>query len=133
MLNKQQALAAMDAHIVRVEAERKRRLERRTRRFTILYPALRGVPPEDREAIALRAGKDAARRWPLYAIAALAILGIGAAILVPDNALKSAIVLRVAAAVLVLEIFFGVIFYRRMRAFIAREVAAMDRNPGRSG
>jgi hypothetical protein len=133
MLNKQQAMAAMDAHIMRVEAERKRRLERRTRRFTFLYPALNDVPPEEGEAIALRAGQHAARRWPLYAIAVLALIGIGSAILLPDDTLKSAIVLRVAAAVLGLEIFFGVIFYRRMRAFIAREVAAMGGNQGRSG
>jgi hypothetical protein len=124
MLNKEQALAAMDAQIIRVEAERKKRLERRTGLFTRLYPALRNAPLEEREAIVERARKHSIRRWPLYAIATLALAGIAAAMFLPDDALKSEIVLRVSLCVLAAELVLAAIFYSHMRSFIARDVAA---------
>ena len=124
MLNKDQALAAMDAQIIRVEAERKKRLGRRTALFTRLYPALRNAPLEEREAIVGRARKHSIRRWPLYAIATLTLAGIAAAMFLPDDAMKSEIVPRVAVFVFIAEAIFAAIFFSHMRSFIARDVAA---------
>jgi len=127
MLNKDQALAAMDAQIIRVEAERKRRLERRTRHLTRLYPALKLAPLEQRQAIVFNAGRHTLRRWPIYAVAALVLAGIGAALFFPDSALSSTLVLGISATVLTLVLVLGVIFYRRMRGFVEQEVAAKFR------
>lgn len=115
MLNKDQALAAMDAQIIRVEAERKRRLERRTGLFTRLYPALRKAPLDAREAIVERARKHSIRRWPLYAMATLTLAGMAAALFLPDDAQRSEIVVGVAVLVLVAEAAFAAIFHSQMR------------------
>jgi len=66
VLNKDQALAAMDAQIIRVEAERTRRLERRVGRFRVLYPALRQVPLEEISHLVEEGRRYAGRRWTTY-------------------------------------------------------------------
>jgi hypothetical protein len=133
MLNRDQALAAMDAQIIRAEADRKFRLERRTRHLTMLYPALRHAPLEERQALVLGASKLLLRRWPIYAIAAIALTGIGVAILMPDSALGPTLVLGIGVLVLVLECALAVLFYLRMRSFVEREVAARFRSDTEQG
>jgi len=66
MLTKDQALAAMDAQIIRVESERKRRLERRVSRLNFAYPSLRHVPIEERIGLVQTANLYAIRRWTAY-------------------------------------------------------------------
>jgi len=70
MLTKDQALAAMDAQIIRVDAERAQRLARRTARWTVLYPALKRVPPAARYELLGEARRHTSRQWLLYVIAA---------------------------------------------------------------
>ena len=73
MLTKDQALAAMDAQIVRVRAERQWRLERRVGRLAVVYPALKPVPLEKRAALLEEVNRYAVRRWTVYASAVLVI------------------------------------------------------------
>lgn len=70
MLTREQALAAMDAHIIRVEAERRRRLERRTWHLKVMFPALRQVPIESINDLMDQARRHALRQWTLYLVAA---------------------------------------------------------------
>jgi hypothetical protein len=65
-LNKKQALAAMDAHLIRVEAETTRRLERRFGHSRVLYPALREVPLQSIEGLMDEAGRHMRRQWAFY-------------------------------------------------------------------
>ena len=76
-LTKEQALAVMDAHIIRVEAERRQRLERRFGRFRIIYPVLRQVPLDAIPDLIQEAGRYARRRWTLY-LAATFVVAIAA-------------------------------------------------------
>jgi hypothetical protein len=73
MLTREQALAAMDAQLIRVEAERKQRLERRVGRFRVLFPILRQVPLEAITDLVDQARKHALRQWSLYVVVALAV------------------------------------------------------------
>jgi hypothetical protein len=66
MLTKDQALAAMDAHIIGVRARRAGHLYKRWRRMSFLYPALRQVPYEAREALCEAAVKRALCTWTTY-------------------------------------------------------------------
>jgi hypothetical protein len=63
-----QALATMDVQIIRVEAEQRRRMERRTSRFIRLYPSLRWAPLEAREDLAIEASRSVLNSWLAYAI-----------------------------------------------------------------
>lgn len=74
MLSKDQALAAADALILKVEAERRERLERRTSRLVTLYPVLKRVPAEEREALVHAAWKSPVTRWVVAAAALVAVL-----------------------------------------------------------
>lgn len=65
-LSKKQALAAMDAHLIRVEAETTRRLERRFGHSRVLYPALREVPLRSIEGLMDEAGRYMRRQWTFY-------------------------------------------------------------------
>jgi hypothetical protein len=133
MLKKDQALAAMDAHIIRVEAERKLRLERRTRRLTRLYPALKSAPLEQRESLVLVASKESLRRWPLYALAILVLGSLVAGFLIPDGKMSSTFVITIGVVAMVLELILGVIFYLGMRGSIKRMVADRFRNGEEKG
>ena len=73
MLTKEQALAAMDAQIIRVEAERRRRLEFRIARLRTLYPGLRGVPADQVHGLVEAARRDALSQWTLYAVLVVAL------------------------------------------------------------
>ena len=77
MLTKDQALAAMDAHIIRVETERLRRLERRVSFPRRLYPVLRQLPLEAIPDLMDRARRYAMRQWTLY-LAAAGVLAVTA-------------------------------------------------------
>ena len=70
MLTKDQALAVMDAQIIRVEAERRRRLERRVGRFRVMFPILRQVPLEDIGELVEQARRHTVRQWTVYLVAA---------------------------------------------------------------
>jgi hypothetical protein len=73
MLTKQQSLAAADALILRVRAEKLRRLERRTARWSVIYPAMRVVPLQEREGL-MDAARDAVlRSWLVWTAAALGV------------------------------------------------------------
>ena len=76
MLTKEQALAAMNAQLIRVEAERKRHLERRVGRARVLYPVLRQVPLEAISDLMEQARKYALRQWSLYLVAAVVIAAV---------------------------------------------------------
>jgi hypothetical protein len=69
VLTKEQALAVMDAHIIRVEAERRRRLERRAGRLRVLFPILRQVPIEEVMALVDYARRQILRQWTFYFVA----------------------------------------------------------------
>jgi len=69
VLTKDQALAAMDAHIIRVEAERRQRLERRVGRLRVLFPVLRRVPPEAIIPLVVQARRHTLRQWTFYLVA----------------------------------------------------------------
>jgi hypothetical protein len=63
----------MDAQLIRVEAERKRRLERRVGRFRIVHPILRQVPLEAIGDLMEEGRKYARRQWSLYLAVALIV------------------------------------------------------------
>ena len=69
MLDKKQALATMEVHIIRAESERRRRMERRAGRLTVLYPPLRSAPLDARENLLREASRAALRSWPAVALA----------------------------------------------------------------
>jgi hypothetical protein len=73
MLTKEQAIAAMDAQIIRVESERRQRLEVRIGRLRTLYPGLRRVPVDEIHGLVQEARLDALKQWTLYAILVLAL------------------------------------------------------------
>lgn len=74
MLSKDQALAAADALIHRVETERRQRLERRTAFLVRLYPVLRNVLPEERQALVQSAWKSPKTRWVMGAAVLVVVL-----------------------------------------------------------
>ncbi len=128
MLNKDQAFAAMDALISRAESERKDRIDRRTRRFTRLYPELRNAPLEERPALLHSASTHSARCLIIPALAMLATVGIVMVIFLPDSTMGLTVILSVTALGWIFMILLAVILYRLMRSFIAREVAARFQN-----
>lgn len=73
MLTKEEALAVMDAHILRVEAQRRRRLERRAGRLRILFPVLREVPIEEVSGLVEHARRKLLRQWTFYLVAIILI------------------------------------------------------------
>ena len=123
MLNREQALAAMDAHIIRVEAERRRRLERRTRWVTRLYPSLRRVPLDARQDLALEATVRALRSWPVYTMVTLVIAIISLSFYVPDREVSGVAAFVVAAVTLIVMGTPAVAFYLRIRSDVERAVA----------
>jgi hypothetical protein len=70
-MNKKQALAVMDAHIIPVAAERQRRLQKRKRIMLRLYPALKRARAEERAELFQEARRYALSHW-----AAFTVLGI---------------------------------------------------------
>jgi hypothetical protein len=76
VLYKNQALAAADALILKAEAERLRRLERRTARWKTLYPVIKAVPMEEMEALVREAESAIVTRW-VVGIAALLTVFVG--------------------------------------------------------
>jgi hypothetical protein len=72
-MNKNQALAVMDAHMVPVAAERQRRLQKRQRLMLGLYPVLKRAPPEERGELLEEARRYAVRQWSVYAALGLVL------------------------------------------------------------
>jgi len=70
-MNKDQALAVMDAHMVPVAVKRQRRLQKRQRFMLGLYPVLKRAPAEERAELIQEANRYAFRQWPLYATVGL--------------------------------------------------------------
>jgi hypothetical protein len=75
-MNKNQALAAMDARMVPVIAEHQRRLQKRQRFMLRLYPVLKRAPSEKRAELLQEAARYAFRQWTVYATLGL-LVGIG--------------------------------------------------------
>ena len=127
MLNKDQALAVMDARIIAAETEKRRRLERRTRRFTMLYPALRGAPLEVREDLVAEASRHALRSWPVYVLGLLLIAALLGSILAPDRYYEGS-TFEPAVGVLVLMWIPSMVFYLRIRSYIRHLVRTRYRD-----
>jgi hypothetical protein len=68
VLSKDQALAAADALILKVETERRLRLERRTAFLVALYPALKRAPPEERQELVWASWNSLVTRWLVGAV-----------------------------------------------------------------
>lgn len=119
MLNKDQALAAADALILKVEAERRRRLERRTSRWSMLYPAIKLAPLEEREALHLQAEQAPRTRWLVIGSAAVILLALLLAALAPDMKFHRPLALSLALAAASL---LGLVRFLCIRAYLQREV-----------
>lgn len=122
MLNKEQAVAAADALILKSEAERSRRLERRTARLVLLYPVLKGAPAEQREELMRAARATPMSRLVMLVVALLAVLAalwtiFGGPDLGIDPAERPPHVLAMFAALLLVPA-----QYLCIRAFLQREV-----------
>jgi hypothetical protein len=123
MLNRAQALAAMDAHIIRVEAERRHHLQRRTRWITRLYPSLRRVPLDARQDLAMEATVRALRSWPVYTMVVLVIAVIILPFHLPDREVSGVAAFVVAAVTLIAMGTPAIAFYLRVRSDVERAVA----------
>jgi hypothetical protein len=137
VLSKDQAVAAADALIHRVETERRERLERSTGRLVRLYPVLKHVPAEDREALVHSAWKSPVTRWVVGVAALTAVLValwalLGGPSLGIDPAQKRPYPLAIAAGALIAPL-----QYLCIRAFLRKEVPSRyrrsDKHASRSG
>jgi hypothetical protein len=137
MLSKDQALAAADALILKVETERRERLERRTARLVTLYPMLKRVPAEEREALVHAAWQSPVTRWVVIVLALVAVLValwalVGGPTLGIDREEQRPYPLAVAAGALIAPA-----TYLCVRAFLRREVPRLypknDEHAPRSG
>lgn len=122
MLNKEQAIAAADALIHRVEVERRQRLERRTALLVRLYPVLKRAPPEEREALVRSAWSSPMVRWVMAAAVLAAVLvALWAVLGWPSSGMDPAVqrpyFVAMGAASLM-----GAVQYLCIRAFLRREV-----------
>jgi hypothetical protein len=115
VLDKKQALATMEVHIIRVESERRRRAERRAGRLSALYPLLRSAPLDAREDLLSEASRVALRSWPavVLALATLALL------IVPFSEASRVITQlsarALATVLLILMSLSGLLIYLRIR------------------
>jgi hypothetical protein len=137
MLSKEQAIAAADALILKAEAERSRRIERRTARFVTLYPVLKGAPPEEREALVWAAQATPLNRWVMSSVGLVAALTalwaiFGGNSLGIDPTQQRPYPLAIFAGCLL-----GPAQYLCIRAFLRKEVprryAKIDEHASRSG
>lgn len=124
MLDKKQALATMEVHIIRAEAERRRRLERRTRLHTVFYPSLWRAPLEAREELLADARKSALHSWSGCALGLIVIGLIAGLIFVPDRTIGAVTALQVAAGTLMIVSIPAISFYLRIRSHIDVAVSA---------
>jgi hypothetical protein len=123
VLDKKQVLAAMDVHIIRAEAEQRRRLERRTSRLTRFYPSLRWAPLEAREDLLAEARRSALRSWPAYALGLILMGAIAGPMLIPDRTIGTGTAFQLAAGILVLVSIPAISLYLRIRSYIDRAVS----------
>jgi hypothetical protein len=65
-MNKNQAIAKIDALMVPVAAERQRRLQKRQKFMLRLYPVLKRAPPEERAELLKEARGYAFCQWAVY-------------------------------------------------------------------
>jgi hypothetical protein len=137
VLSKDQALAAADALIFKVETERRLRLERRTALLVRLYPALKHAPPEERRALVWASWNSPVMRWAVGAVTLATVLtGLWAWLGGPSLGIDPAkerpypLVLAVGAAIPLVQ-------YFCTRAFLRREVPSRypknDTHAPRSG
>jgi hypothetical protein len=126
MLNKDQALAAMDAHIIRAEAEQRRRLEVRVHRITRLYPALRLVPLEERETVVADARAQVFRRWTLYATTAVVLAASVLLVVFRDRFTGAGSASALYGAVLLPAAGLNLSIYLHLRSAVKRVVAARE-------
>jgi hypothetical protein len=73
-MNKKQALAAMDAHMVPVAAKRLSWFQKRQRFMLCMYPALKRAPPEERADLLAEARRYALKQWTAYAAIGLVVV-----------------------------------------------------------
>jgi hypothetical protein len=128
VLDKKQALATMDVHIIRAEAEHRRRLERRTSRFTTLYPSLRRAPVEAREDLLDEAGRSALRSWPTYALGLVTVAALIVPFYAPVRAISHLKATELASAMLILVSILGITLYLRIRSHLKHLVAVRYEN-----
>ena len=128
MLDKKQALATMDVHIVRAEAERQRRLERRTGRFTTLYPSLRWAPLEAREDLVSEASRNVLRSWLGYTLVLVIAATVFVALYAPAKELTELNAFALASATLAPMALVGIAFYLRIRFYLRGVVASRYKN-----
>lgn len=130
MLNKDQALAAMDAHIIRVEAERRRRLERRVNYPRMLHPVLRQVPLETIPDLMDRARRYAVRQWTLYLVAACVLAVVTWFLLLRPwlgfGPFRTPVFF---SWYLLSMVALGLTFHLHMRAYLRRELQSVVRSP----
>jgi hypothetical protein len=122
MLNKEQAVAALDALILKAETERNSRLERRTARLVFFYPVLRRAPAEEREALVRAARAAPLSLGVISVVALLAVLAIAWALfggpdLGADPPARPRHLLAILAAFVL-----AAAPYLCIRAFLQREV-----------
>lgn len=126
-LNKEQALAAMDAHIIRAEAEQSRRLDARVQRITAMYPSLRSLAPGEREAAVVEARTLAFRHWPFYAILAVTLAGVGTLVAYQERFTDSGSISALYGALLIHAAFLNISLYLHQRFWVKRVVQARVR------
>jgi hypothetical protein len=128
VLDKKQALATMDVHIIRAEAEQRVRMERRTSRFTRLYPSLRWAPLNAREDLVGEASKSALRSWMSYAIGIVFVAAAIVPFYAPARDATGLKAFELASAFLIPMSLLGIGFYLRIRFHIRDVVATRYKN-----
>jgi hypothetical protein len=121
LMNKTQALAAMEAQVIRATAERKRRLEKRQQYLLRLYPALKRAPIDLRFDLLREARRHAFRQWSVYAALAVLLLASGYLLrdqftgIVQDVPAPTVLVLSALALVPVCVLYFHIRTYLHLR------------------
>ena len=123
-LNKDQALAAMDAHIIRAEAEQSRRLNSRVQRITVMFPSLRSLPAQEREAVVAEARVLAFKHWMFYAILAVTLAGVGLLLAFHEQLTDSGAISALYGLLLIHAAFLNTSLYLHQRSWVKRVVQA---------
>jgi hypothetical protein len=123
VLTKNQALAAMDAQLIRVEAERRQRLERRVGRQRVLFPILRQVPIEDISALVEQARLHTLRQWTFYLVPAAIIAVLSWFVLLrPWLGIGPPIKVSIIPWYFIAMSLMGLTIHQYMRAYLRRAV-----------
>jgi hypothetical protein len=113
----------MDVRIIRAEAERQRRLERRAGRVTTLYPSLRWVPLDAREDLLSEARRSALRSWLCYALGFAIVAAVIVPFYAPARYITGLKAFELASAILTPISLLGIAMYLRIRRHLKDAVA----------